>query len=131
LLKESLVQGKQWASGTLMNPDPILDKITGEYKYPIKNVEKILNYMGIDNKTLDIEDTWKQFQKNRNNAIGQTFAKDQAKLEKYISADEIVQLIRFIREDPERWNEMRQKIEYNERYKAAEQKRSAEKLRGE
>jgi hypothetical protein len=131
LLKESLVEGKQWASGTLMNPDPILDKITGEYKYPIKSVEKILNYMGIDNKTLDIEDTWQQFQKNRNNAIGQTFAKDQAKFEKYISADVLVQLINFIREDPERWSQMEEKLKYNKTYESEEQIKAAKKLRGE
>jgi hypothetical protein len=43
LLKKWLVPARQWDTGTILNPDPILNPDTGEYVYPIESMEKILN----------------------------------------------------------------------------------------
>jgi len=131
LLKQHLVPAQQWSSGTILNPDPILDKITGEYKYPIKSVEKVLNYVGIDKKTIDIKKTWQQFQRNRNRAIGETFDKDQAKYETHLSPDEIVQVLDYIKSDPETWDKIINKIKSNKKMRVQEKVELMKKLKGD
>jgi hypothetical protein len=131
LLKEYLVPAKQWDSGTIFNPDPILDKLTGEYKYPIKSVEKIFNYLGIDKRTIDIEDSWSKFQKKRQEAIGETFGKQQSKYEKYLTDDDIRDFLNHIKSDPVQWAKIEKLIKENKRLKAKQKQELIRKLRGE
>lgn len=56
LLEQSLIPAGQYSTGTVFNPKPKLDPITGEPKYPIDALDKMLNYMGIDRKTIDVEE---------------------------------------------------------------------------
>ncbi|MFA5348278.1 MAG: hypothetical protein WC294_09075, partial [Methanoregula sp.] len=104
LLKQSLVPARQYDTGTIFNPEPILDKVTGEYKYPIDNVEKWLNFMGIDKKTLDIRKTWDAYRKQKATAIGETFDKLQSKADTALSFQEIKEIFDQIKSDPKKWN---------------------------
>lgn len=62
LLEQILTPAQQYSEGTIFNPKPIRDPITGEPKYPIKSLDKILNYMGIDRKTVDVEEWFYKYQ---------------------------------------------------------------------
>ena len=75
LLDQMLVPARQWETGTILNPDPILDPITGEYKYPIKSVERLVNMLGIDRKTLDVQKTYYQYIARKHGSIKQYFLK--------------------------------------------------------
>ncbi len=110
LLKQFLVPAQQYDTGTIMNPEPILDKITGEYKYPIDNVEKMLNYMGIDRKTLDIRKVWDSYRKQKTTAIGETFTKLQSKADTALSFQEIKEVFNSIKSDRKKWNEILEEI---------------------
>lgn len=103
LLKQTLVPARQYDTGTVFNPEPILDKITGEYKYPIDSVERWLNFMGIDKKTLDIRKTFDAYKKQKATAVGQTFDKLQSKADTALSFQEIKEIFDQIKSDPEKW----------------------------
>jgi hypothetical protein len=130
LLKQLLVPAKQWDSGTILNPDPKLDHITGEYKYPIKSIDKLLNYMGIDRKTLDIDKSWKSFQDNRAQAVGETFKKQQSKFAEYMSPEEMKGLFQYIKSDPEQWDKIMKRVKENKKLSAKKKRELIKKLRG-
>lgn len=130
LLKEILVPAKQWDDGTIFNPKPKIDKITGEYQYPIKNIDKILNYVGVDRKTIDIEGSWQSFQKSRQHAIGETFQKRQSQYDKYLTSDELKDLFNYIKtQEPEKWNKMIDEVRRNQQQREVEQRRRIESIR--
>lgn len=56
LIEQFVTPAKQYSTGTVFNPKPKLDPITGEPKYPINAMDKLLNYIGIDRKTIDVEE---------------------------------------------------------------------------
>jgi hypothetical protein len=121
LLKQTLVPAKQYDAGTVWNPDPIVDKITGEYKYPIESVEKWLNYIGIDKYTLDIRKTWDAYLKNKRQAVGETFSKYQSKTEMALSLDELKEIFNQIKRDGELWNKIIKQTKQEAIQKAKEQ----------
>ena len=127
LLKDTLTPGRQWDSGTAWNPDPIVDEITGEYKYPIESVEKWLNFAGIDKKTLDIRKTWDDYQNQRRTAIGETFKKYQAKAP--MSLNDIQNIFNDIKKDTQKWDVIINKMRDSHFQKAKEKKELIETLR--
>jgi hypothetical protein len=129
LLKQTLTPAQQWDSGSIFNADPKLDTITGEYKYPINSLEKLMNYMGIDKKTLDIKKTWLQFQEAKNRAIGETFTKDQSKYSKYVTFEELTQLFKFIKADEEQWREIMLTINTNNKLQTEQKLEEIKKLK--
>jgi len=56
LIEQFVTPAKQYSTGTVFNPKPKLDPVTGEPKYPINSMDKLLNYIGIDRKTIDVEE---------------------------------------------------------------------------
>jgi hypothetical protein len=56
LLEQFITPGKQYSTGTIFNPKPKVDPVTGEFKYPINAMDKLLNYVGVDRKTIDVEE---------------------------------------------------------------------------
>jgi len=110
LLKEIITPAKQWDTGTILNPDPILDKTTGEYKYPIESLDKMLNYAGIDRKTIDIRESWETFIKSRQQARTETFNKYQSSKKTALSFEEIRDLFTELKKDEKKWNAIKDGI---------------------
>jgi hypothetical protein len=130
LAKETRTPGRQWDSGTLLNPDPILDKITGEYKYPIKSVDRILNFIGVDRKTVNINKSWNDFQRNRQRAIGETFQKRQLNPKTHVSQQDLKELMDWIRvEKPEKWKQIIKDIERSNRMSGQEKLKLMRKIK--
>jgi hypothetical protein len=130
LAKEIRTPGRQWDSGTLLNPDPILDKITGEYKYPIKSVDRILNFIGVDRKTVNINKSWNDFQRNRQRAIGETFQKRQLNPKTHVSQQDLKELMDWIRvEKPEKWKQIIKDIERSNRMSGQEKLKLMRKIK--
>lgn len=129
LLKQTLVPARQYDTGTAFNPEPILDKITGEYKYPIDAVEKWLNFIGIDKRTLDIRKTWDAYQRQKAAAIGETFSKYQSKADTALSFEDIKGIFDQIRSDPKTWNAIIAEIKDKAQVMAKEKRELAGKLR--
>ena len=128
LLKQTLVPARQYDTGTLFNPDPILDKITGEYKYPIESLERLLNYSGIDKKTLDIRKVWDNYQQQKATAIGQTFQKYQSKADTALSFKEVKELFDNIKRDKNKWSLIVNEVKENALQKAKEKKELINKV---
>jgi hypothetical protein len=129
LLKQSLVPAQQYDSGTLMNPEPILDKITGEYKYPIESVEKWFNYIGIDTRTTDVRKVFDSYKQQKAAAIGETFNKQQSKADTAITLNDIKGILQELKSDKVRWNKIVKEIQANEKQKGIEQKKLSSKLK--
>ena len=120
LIKNTITPGLQYSTGTFLNPDPIFDKITGEYRYPIKSVENWLRYMGINQKTFDVKKKWKSYLERKRTAIGRSFRKRQSKYETALSRDDIRDVLDDVKyNDPQLWNEIQDRIrsEAEKRYK--------------
>lgn len=122
LLKQTLVPARQYDTGTIFNPEPILDKITGKYKYPIDSIEKWLNYAGIDKKTLDIRKIWESYQSKKALAIGQTFQKYQSQADKALSFEDIKAIFNELKQDKKKWKAIIEEIRENALQKAKEKK---------
>lgn len=129
LLKQSLVPAQQYDSGTLMNPEPILDKITGEYKYPIESVEKWFNYIGIDTRTTDVRKVFDSYKQQKAAAIGETFNKQQSKADTALTLNDIKGILHDLKSDKVRWNQIIKDIQANEKQKGVEQKKLSSKLK--
>jgi hypothetical protein len=129
LLKQTLVPARQYDTGTIFNPEPILDKITGEYKYPVDSVEKWLNFMGIDKKTLDIRKTWDAYRKQKATAIGETFDKYQSKAETALSFEDIKGIFDQIKADPKKWNAIIGELKDSAQQTAKQKKDLAQKIK--
>jgi hypothetical protein len=114
LLKKWLVPARQWDTGTVLNPDPILNPDTGEYVYPIESLEKILNMLGVDQKTMDIQKVWHQYQTRKAQALGRALTKHR----EHLSFDDIRGILNELQTDTKLWeklrNEMDEKAYYNE-----------------
>jgi hypothetical protein len=131
LLKQSLVPAQQYDSGTLMNPEPILDKITGEYKYPIESVEKWFNYIGIDTRTTDVRKVFDSYKQQKAAAIGETFNKQQSKADTALTLKDIKGILQELKSDKVKWNQILKDIQTNEKQKGIEQKKIFKKVRNE
>jgi len=129
LLRDSLTPAIQSDKGTLLNPDPILDKITGEYKYPIESLEKILNFIGIDRKTLDMRKSWEQFQNKKRAAISKTFKHYQSKKDTALSSSEIEILFNEIKKNPTKYKKIMQEIKRKMKLKGSEKIELRNKIR--
>jgi hypothetical protein len=123
LLKEVMVPGKQLDSGTLFNPEPILNKITGEYVYPVENIEKVFNFLGIDKRTVDVRRAWDSFKKKKGVAVSKQFKKYQSKYESALSFKDIVSIFNKIKGNKELWDKLNEKVNDNLIYRAKEKKR--------
>ena len=123
LLKQFAVPAKQYDSGTLFNPEPILDPITGEYKYSIDDLEKILNFIGIDKKTLNVRKAWDSYKKKKGAAVTKQFKKQQSKADSALSFNDIKNIFKEIKSNQELWNKIKGEINDNVHYRAKEQKR--------
>jgi hypothetical protein len=112
LLKKWLVPARQWDTGTILNPDPILNPDTGEYVYPIESMEKILNMLGVDQKTLDIRKVWHQYQTRKAQALGRALTKHR----EHLSFEDIRNILNELQADKKLWeklrNEMKEKALY-------------------
>jgi hypothetical protein len=130
LLKQTLVPARQYDTGTIMNPEPILDKITGEYKYPIDSVEKWLNYAGIDKRTLDVRKAFDAYKKQKAVAIGETFNKYQSKADTALSLDDIKGIFDNLKKDKVKWNELINELRDNAQQVANDKKEKAKLIKG-
>jgi len=118
MAKKLLVPAKQFDTGTIFNPDPIMDPVTGEYKYPIDSVEKILNFMGIDKKTLDIREVWEAYLKRKSIAFGRATSKGISK--DNVSFEDIREIIKSL--DKGTLKQIRKELELKQEEKAGETK---------
>jgi hypothetical protein len=105
LLKKWLVPARQWDTGTLLNPDPILNPDTGEYVYPIESLEKILNMLGVDQKTLDVQKVWYKYQTRKAQALGRALTKHR----EYLSFEDIRSIMKAYYEE-EKTREFMEKV---------------------
>lgn len=131
LFKQTLVPARQYDTGTILNPDPIIDPITGEYKYPIDNIEKILNYMGIDKKTLEVREVWNKYQQRRQQAFGRAGKKYQSKIKTALSFEEIRGIINELKKDKVLWKKLQEELKDNALYKKEKTKELFEKIKEE
>ena len=130
LLKQTLTPALQYDTGTILNPDPIVDKITGEAKYPIESLEKWLNFVGVDRKTVDIKKSWEQYQNKKRAAVSKTFEKFQSTPETALTPEEIGELFKDIKKDKTKWNEIKQDIKRARKSKGQEKKDLRDKIKG-
>jgi len=131
LIKQSLVPARQYDTGTILNPEPIIDEITGEPKYPIDSVEKLLNYMGIDRRTIDeidLRTRWDNYQQRKRQALGQAFKKGQGKISQALSFDEIREIINEIKTDTKLWGKLSDEMRDIAIVKVDETRRLKEKM---
>jgi hypothetical protein len=131
LLKQSLVPARQYDTGTVFNPEPIIDEITGEPRYKIDNIEKILNYMGIDRRTvekIDFRARWDNYQQRKRQALGEAFRKGQGKASQALTSEEIIGIIDEIKQDTKLWNELASQVEDIAKTKKEETERLKEKM---
>lgn len=131
LLKQILVPARQYDTGSILNPDPILDPITGEYKYPIDNIEKILNYMGIDKKTLEIREVWNKYQQRRQQAFGRAGTKYQSKYKSAMSFEEIRGVMGELKKDKVLWKKLQEELKDGILYKREQTKELRKKIKEE
>ena len=129
LAKQILVPAKQFDTGTILNPDPRVDPITGEYKYPIDSVEKILNVMGIDKKTLDIHKVWNVYLARKRNAMNKAITRGIAK--DYLSFEDIRGAFESIVGDEKKMKQIRHEMEVMEKLKREETEELLRKMEEE
>ena len=129
LLKQFRTPARQDDSGTLFNPKPVLDKITGEYVFPIDDVEKFLNFLGIDKRTVNIRDSWERFQNKKRAAISKTFKKYQSTIDTSLSFSEIDELFREIKKNPKQWERIQKEIEREKKLKGGAKKKLYQKVK--
>ena len=125
LLKKWLVPARQWDTGTLLNPDPMLNPDTGEYVYPIESVEKILNMLGVDQKTLDIQKVWYKYQTRKAQALGRALAKHRENL----SFEDIRGILHEIQKDSKLWEQLRNEINEKAHYEEEKTREFLEKVK--
>jgi hypothetical protein len=125
LLKKWLVPARQWDTGTILNPDPILNPDTGEYVYPIESMEKILNMLGIDQKTLDIQKVWYRYQNRKAQALGRALTKHRERL----SFDDIQSILNELQADTELWEKLRNEMDEKAYYEEKKTREFLEKVR--
>jgi hypothetical protein len=125
LLKKWLVPAKQWDSGSILNPDPILNPDTGEYVYPIESMEKILNMLGIDQKTLDIQKVWYLYQNRKAQALGRALTKHR----EHLSFDDIRGILNEIQADKELWEQLRNEMDEKAYYEEEKTREFLEKVK--
>ena len=118
MAKKLLVPAKQFDTGTIFNPDPIMDPVTGEYKYPIDSVEKILNFMGIDKKTLDVREAWEAYLKRKSIAFGRATSKGISK--DNVSFEDIREIIKSL--DKRTLKQIRKELKLKQEEKVEETK---------
>ena len=106
LIEQFVTPAKQYSIGTVFNPKPKLDPITGEPKYPINAMDKLLNYIGIDRNTIDIEKWLYKHQERLRQKMAETH-KNLLFEPDALSPEEHVMILREILLDPE----LRQRIE--------------------
>jgi hypothetical protein len=125
LLKKWLVPARQWDTGTMLNPDPILNPDTGEYVYPIESLEKILNMLGVDQKTLDIQKVWYQYQARKAQAFGRALTKHR----EHLSFEDISGIMNELQADTELWEKLREEMDEKAYYEEEKTREFMEKVR--
>jgi hypothetical protein len=125
LLKKWLVPARQWDSGSILNPDPMLNPDTGEYVYPIESMEKILNMLGIDQKTLDIQKVWYQYQARKAQALGRALTKHR----EHLSFEDIRNILNEVQADEELWKKLRNEMDEKALYEEEKTREFLEKVR--
>jgi hypothetical protein len=115
----------QWDTGTILNPDPILNPDTGEYVYPIESMEKILNMLGIDQKTLDIQKVWYQYQNRKAQALGRALTKHR----EHLSFQDIQDILNELQADTELWKKLRDEMDEKAYYEEEKTREFLEKVR--
>ena len=120
MLEQTLTPAQQYSTGTVFNPKPIRDPITGEPKYPINALEKMLNYSGIDKKTLDVE-KWFHTNEARIRAKGALTHKNMMFDPNALTLDEHRAIFETMQEDEKLMDRLRKavkgRIEYEQRTK--------------
>ncbi|MBA7692913.1 hypothetical protein ES703_101486 [subsurface metagenome] len=106
LIEQFVTPAKQYSTGTVFNPKPKLDPVTGEPKYPINSMDKLLNYIGIDRKTIDVEEWLYKHQQRLRQKMSETH-KNLLFEPDALSPQEHVLILQEILLDPE----LRQRIE--------------------
>jgi hypothetical protein len=125
LLKKWLVPARQWDSGSILNPDPILNPDTGEYVYPIESMEKILNMLGVDQKTLDIQKVWYQYQTRKAQALGRALTKHR----EHLSFEDIQNILNELQADTKLWEQLRNEMDEKAYYEEEKTREFLEKVR--
>lgn len=129
LAKQILVPAKQFDTGTILNPDPILDPITGEYKYPIESIEKMLNFMGIDKRTLDVREVWDAFLKRKRTALGRAVTKGVSK--DMLSFEDVRQVFKEVTKDKSLMKKIKGEMKLEQEEKVRETKELLKKIKEE
>jgi len=130
LAKQSLVPARQYATGTILNPEPIIDEITGEPKFTIAHIEKLLNYMGIDRRTIDevdLRERWDNYQSRKRQALGAAFKKGQGGGQA-LSFPEIQAIISGIKSDSALWKRLDGEVRTSAEIRAEESRRLRDKI---
>lgn len=125
LLKKWLVPARQWDSGSMLNPDPILNPDTGEYVYPIESMEKILNMLGIDQKTLDVQKMWYRYQTRKAQALGRALTKHR----EHLSFEDIRNILNEVQADKELWKKLRNEMDEKALYEEEKTREFLEKVK--
>jgi len=121
LLEQILTPSEQYSDGTIFNPKPIRDPITGEPKYPIKSLDKILNYMGIDRKTIDVEEWFYKHEDRIRNKAAQTH-KNLLFEPNALTLAEHQAIMNDIRDDEKMMGKIKDAIQRRERYEMKQMK---------
>jgi len=121
LLEQILTPSEQYSDGTIFNPKPIRDPITGEPKYPIKSLEKILNYIGIDRKTIDVE-KWFYKHENRIRSKAAVTHKNLLFEPNALTLAEHQAIMNDIRDDEKMMGKIKDAIRRRKRYEMKEKK---------
>jgi len=128
LLKQIITPAKQYDTGTLFNPEPIIDKETGEYKYPIDGVEKAINYLGLDKKTVNVREMYEKYKQRKRQALGAAYQKGQGEEDKYITVEGLNYIIDEIRNNESLMRGIEDEVRSKAEYEKTKKEKFAEKL---
>ena len=120
-IEQILTPAEQYSEGTIFNPKPIRDPITGEPKYPINSLDKIFNYMGIDRKTIDVEEWFYKHENRIRNKALQTY-KNLLFEPHALTLEEHKAIVNDIKNDEQMMGKIREAIKRRERYEMTEKK---------
>ena len=129
LLRQFITPAKQYSTGTVFNPKPIVDPITGEPKYPINVWDKLFNYIGVDRRTIDVEDWFNKHQDRIRGKLSTTH-KNLLFEPEALTLQEHIAIFNEIRSDEKLWNNIVNDIRRRAKYKGMETKSRFQTIKG-
>jgi hypothetical protein len=127
LIKKLLVPAREWDDGTILNPNPIINPITGEYKYPIKGWEKVLNMLGVDLKTVQkVRESYENYMKRKHGNLSAYYKAHG----EGATIEDLERVLENIQNNEALWHQIQEQIEATEEYRAKKRQELMKNIEG-